>query len=290
MRNQDRIIATIIFSMLVVLWLGFLVHRSSFFAGSLLGGVFGVVGAAFMLVPLTYTVIKRSATLRRAFTRKHGFGALLQAHVYFGLVGALLAILHSGHKFQSALGVALTASMLLSVLTGFIGQHYLRYVAENIREKKAQIDGLWRLLDGQYWAYAQGPTAALPVRPRPAPNCCHWHPPPPICSTRSSSRSGCAGCSTPGCRHTSRSRSSSIFCWRCISGLASTSGCAGSDESKGKILAALLAVLAPVSAVALWTYLPQMQRAATWQNMASPGPCPAHMRFSKRTVRRATRR
>nr|WP_313521060.1 hypothetical protein [Stenotrophomonas pavanii] len=69
MRNQDRIIATIIFSMLVVLWLGFLVHRSSFFAGSLLGGVFGVVGAAFMLVPLTYTVIKRSATLRRAFTR-----------------------------------------------------------------------------------------------------------------------------------------------------------------------------------------------------------------------------
>ena len=157
MRNQDRIIATIIFSMLVVLWLGFLVHRSSFFAGSLLGGVFGVVGAAFMLVPLTYTVIKRSATLRRAFTRKHGYGALLQAHVYFGLVGALLAILHSGHKFQSALGVALTASMLLSVFTGFIGQHYLRYVAENIREKKTQLDGLWRLLDGAYWAYAQAP-------------------------------------------------------------------------------------------------------------------------------------
>ena len=103
MRNQDRIIATIIFSMLVVLWLGFLVHRSSFFAGSLLGGVFGVVGAAFMLVPLTYTVIKRSATLRRAFTRKHGFGAqylqptlLTVGHFPCQSVSAL----HQPHHFQ----------------------------------------------------------------------------------------------------------------------------------------------------------------------------------------------
>lgn len=50
---------------------------------------------------------------------------------------------------------------------------------------------------------------------------------------------------------------------------------------KGKILAALLAVLAPVSAVALWTYLPQMQRAATWQNMASPGPLSSAHAFLK---------
>ena len=159
MGRQDRIAATIIVSILAVLWLGFLVHRAPFFAGSLWGGVFGVVGAAFMLVPLVYTVVKRSAALRRAFTREHSFAALLQAHVYFGLIGALLAIIHSGHRFQSVLGVALTASMLLSVFTGFIGQHYLRYVAENIREKKAQLDGLWRLLDGEYWAYAQAPAA-----------------------------------------------------------------------------------------------------------------------------------
>ena len=157
MGRQDRIAATIIVSILAVLWLGFLVHRAPFFAGSLWGGVFGVVGAAFMLVPLVYTVVKRSAALRRAFTSKHSFATLLQAHVYFGLIGALLAIIHSGHRFQSVLGVALTASMLLSVFTGFIGQHYLRYVAENIREKKTQLDGLWRLLDGAYWAYTQAP-------------------------------------------------------------------------------------------------------------------------------------
>ena len=70
MGRHDRIAATIIVSMLAVLWLGFLVHRAPFFAGSLWGGVFGVVGAAFLLVPLVYTVVKRSATLRRAFTRE----------------------------------------------------------------------------------------------------------------------------------------------------------------------------------------------------------------------------
>ena len=46
MGRHDRIAATIIVSMLAVLWLGFLVHRAPFFAGSLWGGVFGIVGAA----------------------------------------------------------------------------------------------------------------------------------------------------------------------------------------------------------------------------------------------------
>src|SRR5690606_24086914 len=144
MNKQDRIVATIIFLILLALWLGFLVHRSPLFAGSLLGGIFGIVGAVFMLVPLFYTVIKRSVWLRSMFIRKYSFGSLLQAHVYFGLVGALLAIIHAGHKFQSTLGIALTASMLLSIVSGFIGQYYLRYLAEDIRQKKARLDGLWR--------------------------------------------------------------------------------------------------------------------------------------------------
>src|SRR5690606_11558367 len=50
---------------------------------------------------------------------------------------------------------------------------------------------------------------------------------------------------------------------------------------KGKIIAALLAVLAPVPAFALWKYVPQTQRAATWQNMASPGPLSSAHAFLK---------
>lgn len=158
MSRQDRIVASATFSVLVVLWLGFLIHRSPRFAGSLLGGAFGVVGAVFLLVPVVYTIVKRSPRLRRALVETKSFDRLLQAHVYFGLFGSLLAIIHSGHRFESVLGVVLTTSMLLSVLTGFLGQYYLRHVAEDIREKKTQLDGLWHSLGARSSIYARAPS------------------------------------------------------------------------------------------------------------------------------------
>tara|TARA_R110001583_G_C5666803_1_gene410276 strand:- start:6062 stop:6751 length:690 start_codon:yes stop_codon:yes gene_type:complete len=160
MNAQDRRVATAIFAMMLVLWLGFLVHRSPFFAGSLPGSAFGILGAIFMLVPLAYAIVKRNARLRRVFIENNRFGVLLRAHIYFGLAGALLAIIHSGHKFQSPLGIALTTAMLLSVLTGFFGQYYLRYVAEDLREKKTQLDGLRRSLDVLEQTYAVGAEAS----------------------------------------------------------------------------------------------------------------------------------
>jgi hypothetical protein len=110
-----------------------------------------------MLVPLAYTFVKRSARLRRWFTQRLPFPALLQGHVYFGLVGAFLALVHSGHKFQSVLGIGLTALMLLTVLSGFVGQYYLRYVAEDIREKQGQLGTLRRTLEARSRALASGP-------------------------------------------------------------------------------------------------------------------------------------
>lgn len=157
MQRQERSAAIGIFVLLVVFWLGFLVHRSPAFPGSAWGGFFGVTAAVFMLVPLAYTLVKRTARLRRAFTQRYSFSSLLQAHVYFGLTGALLALIHSGHKFQSTLGVALTALMLLVVFSGFIGQYYLRHVADDIREKQAQLGVLWRTVESRSRALASGP-------------------------------------------------------------------------------------------------------------------------------------
>ena len=165
MLSRERSIAVSIFFVLLVFWLGFLVHRSPRFAGSAWGGVFGVTAALLMLVPLAYTLVKRIAPLRRQFTQRFSFRSLLQAHVYLGLIGALLALIHSGHKFQSALGIALTATMLLVVISGFIGQYYLRYVAEEIREKQVQLGALWRTLEVKSRALASGPLeSSVPVQ------------------------------------------------------------------------------------------------------------------------------
>ncbi len=61
MHQHDRVVVTGIVGLLALLWLGFLAHRSPDFAGSAWGGVFAVSGAALMLVPAIYSMVKRIA-------------------------------------------------------------------------------------------------------------------------------------------------------------------------------------------------------------------------------------
>jgi len=157
MRSADRPIAVSMFVLLMVFWLGFLVHRAPRFAGSVWGGFFGVTAALCMLIPLAYTVVKRTPRVRQLLTARYSMGSLLRLHVYFGTVGTLLAIVHTGHEFRSTLGMALITSLLLIVFSGFIGHYYLRYVAENVRENESQLSVLWRSLELRSQALASGP-------------------------------------------------------------------------------------------------------------------------------------
>ena len=64
MKERQRIVVSGLVVLFLSLWLGFLVHRSPRFAGSFLGGVLGVSGAALMLVALLYLIIKRIPPLK----------------------------------------------------------------------------------------------------------------------------------------------------------------------------------------------------------------------------------
>ncbi len=136
MKERDRIVVSGLVALMLLLWLGFLVHRSPRFPGSLWGGVLGVSGAALMMVPLAYSLIKRIAPLKRLITRVVSMRTLLGWHIYAGILGPILALLHTGHKFDSPLGIALTAMMLIVVLSGFTGRYLLSQISEGIREKK----------------------------------------------------------------------------------------------------------------------------------------------------------
>jgi len=142
MKEHDRLVATGLVVLMLVLGLGFLVHRSSRFAGSAWGGVLGVSGAALMFVPLAYMVVKRIPPLKRVVTRQVPMRTLLVWHVYAGIVGPILGLLHTGHKFISPLGISLTAMMLVVVLSGFIGRYLMGQFAQTIREKKDMLTGL----------------------------------------------------------------------------------------------------------------------------------------------------
>lgn len=159
-RARERSVVTGIGVLLLLLWIGFAVHRSPSFPGSLAGFVLAVSGAALMVLPsLAYAAVKRVGPLKRRITPRVPLPRWLAWHVYAGIVGPVVALLHSAHRFDSTLGIALTATMLLAVFSGYVGRHFLRHVAVEVREKQQLLDQLVATYNR-----LAGETAAQPVR------------------------------------------------------------------------------------------------------------------------------
>lgn len=142
MKARNELVVTGLVILLLLLWLGFAFHHSPRFAGSLAGGVLAVTGSALMLVPLVYLVIKRIPPLKRCVTARVSLRTLLAIHVYAGVIGPILVILHTGHKFESHLGISLTAMTIIVVLSGFTGQYLMSRFSQTIREKQGMLTQL----------------------------------------------------------------------------------------------------------------------------------------------------
>ena len=141
--ERERAIIGGLLLLQLILWLGFLVHRSPRFPGSLTGGILAVAAALLMILPpLAYSAVKRIAFFKASVTQRISLGILLTWHVYTSIVGSILAILHTGHRFASNLGIALTAMMLATVLSGFVGRYFLRYISLELGEKQDLLNKL----------------------------------------------------------------------------------------------------------------------------------------------------
>lgn len=139
MGEGKRLIVDAVLAGLLLLVPAFLVHSDGRFAGSLAGFAFGSCAAALMLLLLIYPLAKYSKTANAVVTRLVSMRALLSFHVYAGVVAAFLAMLHTGHKYYSPLGIALMVSMLIVVVTGFVGRYYLPQAAAEIREQRSRL-------------------------------------------------------------------------------------------------------------------------------------------------------
>lgn len=155
MRQRERLVVSGVLAVLLVGWLGFFVHRSPRFPGSALGAAFGIAGAVLMLVPLAYVVVKRVTWLRVRAARRVSMTTLLAWHVWAGIFGPLLALVHTGHRFESPLGIALTTTMLIVVTSGWVGRYLLSYVGGERHDKtsllvrlRMDLDAARRELDG----------------------------------------------------------------------------------------------------------------------------------------------
>ena len=142
MKENEKIISTILVVFLLTIWLGFLVHRSPRFAGSLTGGALAVSGSLLMVFPLVYMVIKRNLKLKKRVVRHVSMRTLLIWHIYAGIVGPILVILHTGHKFASPLGIILTGLTVILVLSGFIGRYLLKQISRSVKADQEKLKDL----------------------------------------------------------------------------------------------------------------------------------------------------
>ncbi len=165
MKERQKLIVTGLTILLLILWLGFVVHRSPRFAGSPSGGVLGVSGALLMLVPFAYLVVKRIKRLKKVISKHVSMRTLLAWHIYAGTLGPILVLLHTGHKFESPLGIALTSMTLLVVISGFVGRYLMNQFSAEIREKKAMLSNLNAAYQRSAAHLATDPQSASALRP-----------------------------------------------------------------------------------------------------------------------------
>ncbi len=154
MKARERIVLTGTLTVLLLSWLGFLVHSSPRFAGSGLGAVFGIAAAVLILFPLAYPIVKRIPAINRRVTKHVSMETLMMIHVYAGIFGPVLAIIHTGHKFESWLGITLTSVMLLVVVSGYAVRYLLTYVNQEVKDKlillqtaRGDLDHAWGVIE-----------------------------------------------------------------------------------------------------------------------------------------------
>lgn len=142
MQERSATMVGAIVALLMIFPLGFVVHVSPRFPGSLTGNLIGIVGALLMLVALSYVLVKRVPALHARATKYVSPRTLLAIHVYAGVAGPILGIIHAAHKFDSPLGISLTGTMVLVVLSGYVGRYLLGQIARAVRGRKSELAAL----------------------------------------------------------------------------------------------------------------------------------------------------
>ena len=102
------------------------------FSGSIFGHLLGIVGTLLMAATLTYVYKKR-------ILKKKGKANPLNPHIYFGLIGGILVVVHAGSQSSSWIGILVYAAMLLTILSGIVGRVLFVKLNRSIKEKKSDI-------------------------------------------------------------------------------------------------------------------------------------------------------
>lgn len=161
MSETEKLAVGALVTVLLLFTPGFVLHAAPRFPGSLAGSLLGIVAAALMILLLLYPLIRHWTRLRQFTSAWVSTRMVLSIHVYAGALGAVLGILHTGHKFESPLGIILVIAMLTATLSGFVGRYYLNHLSVELRDEKATLD----LLRAEYSRIAERSTGTEQLLP-----------------------------------------------------------------------------------------------------------------------------
>lgn len=166
MRSRELWLATLAIVLISVLYLGVVTRMGSIPAAQgFFGHSLGVLGFLLMLMTETlYSLRKRNRTARWG-----RMASWLQFHIFTGLVGPYLVLLHTSWKFNGLAGVVFLLTVVI-VTSGFIGRYIYTAVprtadgaelqAHELELKIKQIEEF-----AERWLSTQ-PGAALALRHR----------------------------------------------------------------------------------------------------------------------------
>lgn len=168
LKGRELWLALLAIFLITLLYTGVVYRQGAIPAASgLFGHLMGVLGFVLMLMTETlYSLRKRSRVAR--WGRMANW---LQFHIFTGLVGPYLVLLHTSWKFNGLAGVVLLLTIII-VISGFIGRYIYTAVprtADGVEFQARELGSQIQLVEAQIaeWAAAH-PPAALAFQQRQA--------------------------------------------------------------------------------------------------------------------------
>jgi len=129
LRGNRELWAALIVMVIITILYGVVVYLTRGIppASELFGHGIGIIGFIFMLMTETlYSLRKRSRSVRWG-----KMSMWLQLHIFMGLVGPYMVLLHSSWKFNGIAG-ATTLLTIIIVVSGFIGRYIFTRIPRTV--------------------------------------------------------------------------------------------------------------------------------------------------------------
>lgn len=153
-RHRSKIILRVVYILAILIYAYLLLSHISFYEtplrerprhedyrllrpAGMVSHTYGVIGSAFMILMLTYTLRKRIRVMRN-------WGMLsywLDIHIFFGIMGPLLIVLHTSFKAQGLVAVSFW-SMVAVATSGIFGRYLYLQIPRNLGGGEIDIKAL----------------------------------------------------------------------------------------------------------------------------------------------------